>query len=100
VEPIEPQPVEAEAVEPQQADRAEAEPHEVVDVTILPEAVDAEAVEESTATIIDTTAELLGRATSKRPRTRATAVPRKISPRKPSGARRGSRPRKQGTTEG
>jgi uncharacterized protein (TIGR00288 family) len=103
VEAIEPQPVEdagiaAEADVPQ-PDRDEPGQQEAVDAAILPEPLDAEAAEESTAEIVDTTAELLGRATSKRSRTRA-AVPRKASPRRTPVARRGGRTKKHSTTEG
>jgi hypothetical protein len=48
-----------------------AEP-EMVDGETQAEAIEAEAIEPETVTVVDTTAELLGRAKPRRPRTRAT----------------------------
>jgi uncharacterized LabA/DUF88 family protein len=62
--------------------------------------LDSEAIEVDAVTVIDTTAELLGRAKPRRPRVRASA-PRKAAPKKPGGAtHRTGRPRKAATNDG
>jgi uncharacterized protein (TIGR00288 family) len=97
IEPLEPRAVEAELVQPDQIDREGTV--EVVEAAVLVEAIDADLAEVSTAAIVDTTAELLGRATGKRPRARA-AAPRKVIARKGTGSRRVSRVRKSATGTG
>jgi uncharacterized LabA/DUF88 family protein len=73
------------------------EPAEVVTTS---DPLDSEAIEVDAVTVIDTTAELLGRAKPRRPRVRASA-PRKAAPKKPGGAtHRTGRPRKAATNDG
>jgi uncharacterized LabA/DUF88 family protein len=67
----------------------ETEPAEVIaiapaDAAVLSGALDSDVIEVDAVTVIDTTAELLGRATPKRPRARASGQ-RKAAPKKPGG---------------
>jgi hypothetical protein len=65
---------------------------------------DDEPIEVAPATIVDTTAELLGRSTSKRTRVKQPARPaaprRAAATRKPAGARRSSRTRRTASDAG
>jgi hypothetical protein len=57
---------------------------ETVDVQPEPEAVDTEPIEPETITVVDTTAELLGRAKPKRPRTSRASAGSSATPSEPA----------------
>jgi hypothetical protein len=86
-----------EAQESAPADVVAVTPAEVVATS---DPLDSDVIEVDAATVIDTTAELLGRAKPRRPRVRASG-PRKAAQKKPGGAtHHAGRPRKAAANDG
>ena len=87
-------PVEARETEP-----AEVIPIAAAEVVATPDLLDLDVIEVDAVTVIDTTAELLGRAKPRRPRARAS-VQRKAPVKKAAAPTpRGGRPRKAATSD-